>query len=398
MERNKALQQAIESGDSAAVRQLLAQGAQPNGHTQHTTLLHTAILLQQTPIVRLLLNGGADAQYPDTEGLYPLHVAASRGSTAIVNALVRGGALLTQTTPEGSTALDLAAATNRAATARALVQAGADLEATNAEGNTPLLTACALGHRGVTQTLLQLGADLTATNRQGQTALHLALWSLYSNALPEWSHTERKTHYYIQQGALHVVEGYDIHRPQTGRLLALRDQRAVALAVWGPTEHLSYLAALQTVKLLIKQGVGLTQVDDKGSTPLHLACFAGVGQVITALHRAGVPLQGAPWEGKQELHLVASSQRLDGLRAYLRCYGAEHINAIDDQGWTPAHYLGDAGGPVEMAQILGQYGADPALETTMPSETFPTGTTAARMAFHWKDLDLAMALDEMAIT
>lgn len=395
MNRNSALRYAIESGDARSVRECLAQGANPNGQTQHTTLLHTAIVLQQTPIVRLLLKHGADAQYPDTKGLYPLHVAASTGSTAIVNALIQAGALLTQTTPEGSTALDLAAASNHAATARALVQAGVDLEQANADGNTPLLTASALGNRGVVQTLLKLGADAKAVNRQGQTALHLALWSLYSNALLEWSHTEGKTHYYIRQGALYVVEAYNVHRPETGRLLSLRDQRAVALAVWGPTEHLSYLEALQTVQVLIKHGQCLTQRDDKGATPLHLACFVGASQAIQALHRAGVALQAIAWEGKHELHLVAASQRLDGLRAYLRCYGAAHINVPDAQGWTPAHYLGDAGGPIEMAQLLGQYGADPSRVTTAASETFPSGTTAARMAFHWKDLDLAMALDEM---
>lgn len=294
MNRDSALQQAIESGDARSVSQLLAQGADPNGRTKYTTLLHTAIVLQQTAIVRLLLKGGADAQCPDTEGLYPLHIAASKGSTGIANALVQAGALLEQTTPEGSTALDLAAASNYAATARALVQAGADLEHANADGNTPLLTASALGNRGAVQTLLQLGADATATNRKGQTALHLALWSLYSNALPKWSHTERKTHYYIRQGALHMVEPYNAHRPETGRLLSLRDQRAVALAVWGPTEHLSYLEALQTVQLLIKHGQCLTQRDDNGATPLHLACFAGAGLVI----QNPASSRGAPASGR----------------------------------------------------------------------------------------------------
>ncbi len=152
------------------------------------------------------------------------------------------------------------------------------------------------------------------------------------------------------------------------------------------------------MQALIKHGVGLDQADDSGATPLHLACYVGAGTVIAALHRAGVPLKGRPGEGKHELHLVAASQRLDGLRTYLRCYGAAHINAPDQQGWTPAHYLGDAGGPIEMAQLLGRHGADPSLETVQSSEAFPSGTTAARMAFHWKDLDLAMALDEMTTT
>ena len=396
---DQALRHAIESGNAPLAKQLLAEGANPNSTTAHTTFLHTAIMLQQKQVVQVLLKAGADAQLPDAAGRYPLHLAAAEGSTAIVNALVKHGASLTQTTENGSTALDLAAGAGQAATVRALVKAGSALETTTNEGNTPLLTASSLGNRGVVQTLLNLGADVQAMNDKGQTALQLALWSLYSYRIPEWSHTvklgRQRHHYYIRCGGMYLVEDYQPYQTATGRLLSLRDQRAVALMVWGPTAHLEYLDALATVKLLIEQGALLEQADQTGATPLHLACFIGEGRVIDRLYRAAVSLQPAPWQGRYELHQVAASQRLDGLRVFLRCYGAAHINAPDDHGWTPAHYLGDAGGPVEMAHLLGQHGADPTATTTKDSKAFATGTTAARMAFHWKDLDLAMALDDM---
>lgn len=396
---NKALQQAIGEGDPSLVKECLTQGGDPNGMGRHTTFLHTAILLGQTDVLKTLLKAGAAAERPDPDGVYPLHLAAHQGHTAMVNQLLRHGADLYQRTGSESTALHLAAAANRAATARALVQAGSDLEATDTEGNTPLLAAASLGNKGAVETLLKLGAQVNATNRGGQSALHLALWGLYSTAIGSWSHALRNgrtwVQYYLRRGGMYVVEDYNEHSPMTGRRLSLRAQREISLAPWGPTEHLSYLDALETVKILIKEGGALEQADDSGATPLYLACYVGEGAAIDALYKAGASRSTKPWRGTRELHQVASSQRLDGLEIFLKRYGADHINAADANGWTPAHYLGDAGGPIEMAFLLGDHGADPDQTTTEATDTFPAGITAARMAFHWQDLDLAMALDNM---
>jgi hypothetical protein len=51
------------------------------------------------------------------------------------------------------------------------------------------------------------------------------------------------------------------------------------------------------------------------------------------------------------------------------------------------------GGTPEMAQVLLEHGADFSLLSTTATEHLPTGLTPARIAFHWKDLDLAMALE-----
>ena len=388
---------AVEQNHIDRVRALLQQGANPNAQGAHSKVLHSAAYAGDTTIVELLLRYGAEPDEPDQTGLYPLHIAASEGQTAVCNRLIKAGANKEQRNPSGGTALHLAAAGNYAATCNALVKAGCNLEACSSDGSTPLLTASALGNKGTVKSLLKAGARRDAQNDQGQTALLLALWNVQSTRLNDWEHVLEEegqvTRYYLQQGAMYCEKNHNKYAPQQGQLLSLKAQYQIAMATWGPLLHLHYLDALATAKLLIKAGSPLEQADIRDLTPLRLACYAGVGQLIALLQQAGAKPAPNPWQGITELHQVASSQRPDGLQAYLKAYGKEQINVQDERGWTPAHYLADMGGPVAMAAILRTQGADFSLKSTVATDDLPVGLTPARVAFHWKDLDLAMALD-----
>lgn len=390
---------AVEQNHVDRVRALLKQGANSNAQGAHSKALHSAAYGGYTTIVELLLRYGAEPNEPDQTGLYPLHVAASEGQTAVCNRLIKAGASKEQRNTSGGTALHLAAAGNYAATCNALLKAGCNLEACSSDGSTPLLTASALGNKGAVKTLLKAGARRDAQNDQGQTALLLALWNVQSSRLNDWEHVlevdGKPMRYYLEQGALYGEKNHNKYAPQQGQLLALKTQHKIATATWGPLLHLHYLDALDTAKLLIKAGSPLEQADIRNLTPLRLACYAGVGQLIALLQQAGAQPAPDPWQGVTELHQVAASQRPDGLQAYLKAYGKAQINTQDERGWTPAHYLADMGGSIIMADILRRQGADFSLQSTAPTDNLPAGLTPARLAFHWKDLDLAMALDQL---
>lgn len=394
------LLEAVDQNQVARVRALLKQGANPSAVGPHSTALHSAAYWGYTKVVELLLQYGADPNQPDQTGLYPLHLAASEGRTAVCNRLIDAGANKEQKNDSGGTALHLAAAGNYATTCNALLKKGCSLEAQSSDGSTPLLTASALGSKGAVQALLKAGARRDAQNDQQQTALLLSLWNVQSSRLSDWSHTlteEGKTiHYELQHGALYYQPNYNKYAPELGQLLSLRAQRELALAPWGPTPHLNYLDAVATTKLLLKAGSPVEQADIRGLTPLRLASYAGVGQLLLLLKEAGAQPEKEPWQGVTELHQVAASQRLDGLQAYFKAYGNAFINATDERGWTPAHYLADMGGSPAMASELRKQGADFSIKSTAPTKELSAGLTPARLAFHWKDLDLAMALDEMS--
>ena len=101
---------ASRTGDVAAVRHLIAQGADPNeaaGQNNWTPLLH-AIHTHATGSVVALIDGGADVNRLAGDGITPLMMASGYGYTDIVELLLRRGANPRIADPHGATALDLA--------------------------------------------------------------------------------------------------------------------------------------------------------------------------------------------------------------------------------------------------------------------------------------------------
>lgn len=93
-----ALIPAAERGHVEAVRRLIAAGVDVN-HVNRlgwTALLEAIMLSDGGPahqkIVRLLIDGGADVNLPDCEGITPLQHAEQRGFAAITRALRAAGA------------------------------------------------------------------------------------------------------------------------------------------------------------------------------------------------------------------------------------------------------------------------------------------------------------------
>jgi hypothetical protein len=73
------------------------------------TLLHWAARNGSLPVLRLLVEQGADVNAVDYEGMTPLHSLASRGDIEGLRLLLEKGANPELATPEGTTALHLAA-------------------------------------------------------------------------------------------------------------------------------------------------------------------------------------------------------------------------------------------------------------------------------------------------
>lgn len=90
---------AARAGDTAAVRQLVAKGADPNAPSadnQWTPMLH-AIHKHQTASVGALIDAGADVNRAGPDGVTPLMMAAGYGYDDTVQLLLTRGAK-----PEGA--------------------------------------------------------------------------------------------------------------------------------------------------------------------------------------------------------------------------------------------------------------------------------------------------------
>ena len=108
-----------------------------------------------------------------------LLAAAQAGETSPVLALLEGGADVNRTDGDGLTALMAASAGGHVSTVRTLLGWGADVRAASKSGLTALMLAAMGGHADVVELLIP-NSDLDAENTDGLTAYSLALAAGYS--------------------------------------------------------------------------------------------------------------------------------------------------------------------------------------------------------------------------
>ena len=160
------LADAAMRGDVEAVRTLLEGGADvdaPQGDGM--TALHWAADLDNVEMVEMLVAAGARVEATTRVGSHtPLHVAAELGNAGAIKALVAAGADVHAITSLGSTALHYAAQAGSAEAIRTLLDHGADVNAGELVwGQTPLIYAASRNQVEAIQALLEGGADISIT-------------------------------------------------------------------------------------------------------------------------------------------------------------------------------------------------------------------------------------------
>ncbi|KAI4682377.1 uncharacterized protein J4E88_005267 [Alternaria novae-zelandiae] len=176
------LGEAIIADDSEIVQVLLKLGASPNAyvsfdglkmlkhvksHIQRVTPLLAAIDVQSLPLVKILVEHGAELQYTCNMGITrtPLQRAAETGGFDIVEYIVDQGATI-DTAPvySGGTALQLAAMNGFCGIAAFLLEHGADPNYPPAKGygRTAFEAAAEWGHVDTMSLLIQWNVNLDA--------------------------------------------------------------------------------------------------------------------------------------------------------------------------------------------------------------------------------------------
>ena len=151
---------AAKAGDRAAVRRLVAGGANVNTPAADgSTALLWAVYNSDLEMVRSLIAAGAKVDAANRYGMTPLLQASRTGDMPIMEALLKAGASSKLTHEDGETPLMAAARAGRVDAVRLLLARGADVNGTDLlQDQTPLMWAAGEGHTEVVSALLEAGA------------------------------------------------------------------------------------------------------------------------------------------------------------------------------------------------------------------------------------------------
>ena len=274
----------------------------------------------------------------------PLHLAAHGGHAPVVKLLIEAGANLDKPAADGSTPLLLATGnkSRNPQPARLLLQAGADPNIPNRYGRTPLFGVVMNGETALANLLLQAGADMNAADRYGATPLRFAaergsvdiaeaLLSAGADVNPDPS--SLPTLYHGNTPLLAAVGG----RNPTA-MVALLIRHGVNVDVTdnhgtAPLHRAIHSSHGDLAKLLIEAGADVQARNHAGNTPVQVAAFAGLPEVIKLLVEAGAPVNLQDQVGDTPLHDAALQGRVEAARVLLDA-GAR-VNAANNAGHTP---------------------------------------------------------------
>jgi ankyrin repeat protein len=377
------LQWAVFDGDIAAVKRLLAAGADPGAINDYgVDAIQLAADASNTELIRLLLKAGANPNSVNADGETVLHLVARSGNLDAAKLLVKAGA---QVDPRerfgGQTPLMWATARRHPALVQFLASRGADVNARSAVrdyarvataesrakhldrgGLTPLMYAARENCRECVPILLKHHADVSLPDPAGMPPLSIALmngsWDIAKRLIEAGADVNQWDIY--GQGPLNVAivnltvrsNGNPLDRDRPDRTTSREVVRMLVERGANPNQQLYYQAAART---LLGADTG------RGTTPFLSACAGGDIGIVKLLLAHGANPRLATSDGQGPI-ILATASRTGGTgfpNSRIAGVAAARREPIDDA----AEGQGDGKDPrinptVELIKLLAASGAD----------------------------------------
>ena len=337
------LMMAAERDSEDISRLLIEDGADVDGEGYFG---QSAIFLtRRLPIIKILVDGGANVNAQDDKGRTPLIIHAVEGNEDIVSYLVAHGADVHRKDTVGRTALHL---TDHSTIVEILVDGGANVNVQDKYGRTPLMIHAEKGNKDIVSYLVAHGVDVDKKDTAGRTALrltgHLTIVEILVDGganvnlqdrygrTPLMIHTEKGNEDIV---SYLVAHGADIDSKDTAGRTALQ-----------LTGHLSI------VKILVDGGANVNVQDCDGHTPLMIHVLKGNKDIVSYLIALGADVHRKDTAGQTALHLTGHLTIVEIL-----VDGGANVNVQDDKGRTLLMIHAENGNK-DIVSYLVAHGAD----------------------------------------
>ena len=320
---------AAKIGHLEAVKQHLAAGADVNAiDHEGNTLLHHSVYNDQTEIIRLLIDKGAEVNGKrkaanHEKGVAPLHTATWRSTIETMELLIDNGADVNMKRADGAIALHYAVWFGLKEKTEFLLSKGSDLKARdgNNEGATPLHVAVWKSpNNGIVELLIENEADVNDKNNTGETPLDWAIKFKRTELADLLRKHGGKTGKELEGGEP-VVEAAQTEPPtakapdisihdaiEKGNIEAVKQHLAAGADVnaknrsgWTPLHYAAQKGHKEIAKLLIAGGVDVNAKTDQGWIPLHLAALGGYKEIVELLISKGADVNAKDDIGRTPL-------------------------------------------------------------------------------------------------
>jgi uncharacterized protein len=389
------LQWAVHRDDTAAVKRLLAAGANvAQANAYGVTAMQLAAETANPAIIELLLKAGADVESPNAEGQTALMSVARTGNVEAAKLLLKRGAKVNAKEQfGGQTALMWAAARRHPQMVELLLSKGADANSraivrtferhitveqryknTHTGGLTPLLYAVRENCKACVEVMIRRGADILLPDPDGIAPLTIAMmngnWDIAKRLVEAGADVNQWDIY--GQAPLHVaIENSYVNR---GDIANLGSDRTPNVTDGG-----------ELVKMLLERGAnpnqqmffrspretGLVATSARGTTPFHRAVASLDNEFIEYMldYGADATLTTAAGESPMMLAVNArgTEEQIIATLRLLRAAGADpnvvrKIQYITrNHGGTALHDATRKGTKKVMAELV-SLGADPNLK------------------------------------
>jgi ankyrin repeat protein len=394
----------IKSGDAAAARALLAEGANPDdADADGTTALHWAVHGGHAALADALIKAGAKVDAVNRYGVPPLYLAAENGDAALTKLLLEHGADADTALPDGETALMTAARAGDVPTLETLLAHGADVNRREGrKGQTALMWAAHENNGPAVRTLLAAGAERDARSNGGEfTALMFAVRAGALDAtgalLDAGADVNQQlvdgtsalvlavTNAHYELAALLLEHGADPNAAAQGwtalHQIAWSRRWNMGFNLPGPAQT-GNLDSLELVRRLVSKGAMIdarqtkepadgnrNKLDRLGATPFLLAAKACDLPLMQVLLDLGADASITTNAGTTALMAAAGvgiwapgenpgtpNEALAAVQLAFEAGGGD-INAIDANGETALHGAVYRGGNLAVIQFLADRGA-----------------------------------------